>query len=364
LSVNAVGANRRTFLGGVAAALAAAGLAGCSAAESSVTKVADLLTAEGNMPQLDGANDWLNSTPLTSAGLRGKVVLVNFWTYTCINWLRQLPYVRAWADKYHDQGLVVLGVHTPEFSFEHNIDNVRRAAQEMRVTYPIAIDNDYAVWNAFANNYWPALYFVDAMGRIRHHHYGEGAYDESERVLQQLLREAGAADVGSELVSGDAQGAEVAADWDDLQSPESYLGLARTQGFASPGGAVLGTARTYTAPAQLRRNQWALTGNWTFENEGVVLNDGSGRIAYQAHARDVHLVMGPVAPGTSIDFQVLIDGQPAGAAHGFDVDEQGHGTLTYRRLYQLVRQPLPIGDRRVEIEFLNSGAAGYAFTFG
>ncbi len=291
-------------------------------------------------------------------------MLVNFWTYTCINWLRQLPYVRAWAEKYRDQGLVVLGVHTPEFSFEHNLENVRRAAQDMRISYPIAIDNDYAIWNAFANNYWPALYFVDAMGRIRHHHFGEGAYEESERVLQQLLNEANAAGVGDSLVAGDARGAEVAADWEDLRSPESYLGLARTDNFASPGGAQRGSGRAYTAPPQLRLNQWALTGNWTFENEAVVLNDGAGRIAYQFHARDVHLVMGPATPGTSIDFQVFIDGQPAGAAHGFDVDEQGHGTLTDQRLYQLIRQPLPVTDRRFEIEFRGPGAAGYAFTFG
>src|SRR3954453_13245027 len=221
-----VRANRRTFLGGVAAALASAGLLGCGRARSSVTSVAQLLAAEGNMPQLDGATEWLNSAALTTAGLRGKVGLVNFWTYTCVNWLRQLPYVRAWAEKYQDQGLVVLGVHTPEFSFEHNVDNVRRAALEMGLTYSIAIDSDYAVWNAFSNNYWPALYFVDAMGRIRHHHFGEGAYDESERVLQQLLNEAGATDVGADLVNVDARGAEVGADWNDVRSPESYLGLA------------------------------------------------------------------------------------------------------------------------------------------
>jgi thiol-disulfide isomerase/thioredoxin len=329
-----------------------------------VSKVAALLDAEGNMPPLDGAPAWLYSPPLTTAGLRGKVVLVNFWTYTCINWLRQLPYVRAWEEKYRDQGLVVIGVHTPEFSFEHNIDTVQRAAQEMRVSYPIAIDNDYAVWSAFVNNYWPALYFVDALGRIRHHHFGEGAYEESERVLQQLLNEAGAPDVGGDLVTVDAHGAEVAADWDDLRSPESYLGLARTEKFASPGGAVRGTAAVYDAPGQLKLNQWALTGNWTFGNEPVVLNDGSGRIVFQFHARDVNLVMGPTTVGRSIDFRVLVDGQSAGAAHGFDVDEQGHGMLTYQRLYQLIRQPPPVIERRFEIEFADSGVAGYAFTFG
>src|SRR5438874_10171845 len=344
--------SRRTFLSGAAATLAAAGLVGYATAQSSVSKVAELLGAERNMPQLDGATEWLNSAALTTAGLRGKVVLVNFWTYTCINWLRQLPYVRAWEEKYRDQGLVVIGVHTPEFSFEHNIENAHRAAQDMLVSYPIAIDNNYAVWSAFGNNYWPALYFVDAMGRIRHHHFGEGAYDESERVLQQLLNEAGAREVGGDLVTVDARGAEVAADWDDLRSPESYLGLARTENFASSGGVVRGNARVYTAPTQLKLNQWALTGNWTFENEPVVLNDGNGRVVFQFHARDVNLVMGPTTPGKSVDYRVLVDGQSAAAAHGFDVDEQGHGTLTYQRLYQLVRQPLPVTERRFEIEFL------------
>src|SRR5215471_622805 len=237
---------RRRFLGASAAtlALAAAGLgSGCAQAQSAASKLAQVLPTEGSLPSLDGATDWLNSPPLTADGLRGKVVLVNFWTLTCINWLRQLPYVRAWSEKYRDQGLVVLGVHTPEFSFEHNVDNVRRAAAEMRVDYPIAVDSNTAVWDAFSNHYWPALYFVDATGRIRHHYFGEGAYDESERVIQQLLGEAGAADVSSDLATVDASGAEVAADWDDLRSQENYVGFARTDGFASAGGAMLGSAR-------------------------------------------------------------------------------------------------------------------------
>ena len=358
---------RRTFLGVAAAALAAAGFGvSCATAQSTVTSMPDLSSGEGNMPSLAGTSEWLNSSPLTTAGLQsgGKVVLVNFWTYTCINWLRQLPYVRAWAEKYTRHGLVVIGVHTPEFSFEHNLDNVRRAARDMRVHYPIAIDNDYAVWNAFANNSWPALYFVDAIGRIRHHHFGESAYDESERVLQQLLHEAGTNDLGPELVTVDARGAEVAADWTDLRSGETYLGLARTDNFASPGGPAQNSARVYVAPAQLTLNEWALDGNWTFQNEAVVLNEANGRILYQFHARDVNLVMGPATPGSSVRFRVLVDGVATGAAHGFDVDDQGVGTLAEQRLYQLVRQQEPIADRQFEIEFLGAGAAGYAFTFG
>jgi thiol-disulfide isomerase/thioredoxin len=333
-------------------------------AHSLVADRPERLPTEGNLPSLDGATGWLNSAPLTPEGLRGKVVLVNFWTYTCINWLRQLPYVRGWAQKYKDQGLVVIGAHTPEFSFEHNIDNVKQATRDMRVDYPVAIDNDYAVWDAFANRYWPALYFVDATGRIRHHHFGEGAYEESERVIQQLLNEAGAGDIGPELVTGDARGAEVAADWDDLESPESYLGLARSENFASSGGALHNKSRVYTAPAHLRLNQWALAGDWTIENEAVVLNEPDGRIVYQFHARDLHLVMGPRTRGMSIPFRVRIDGVPLGDAHGFDVDEQGNGTLAGQRLYQLVRQPMPVTERRFEVEFQDSGAAGYAFTFG
>jgi hypothetical protein len=316
------------------------------------------------MPPLVGASEWLNSAPLTTAGLRGQVVLVNFCTYTCINWLRQLPYVRAWAEKYRDQGLLVLGVHTPEFSFEHDLDNVRRAIEDMQLEYPIAVDNEYAIWNAFANRYWPALYFVDALGRIRHHHFGEGAYEESERVIQQLLRDAGAHDPGADLVTPNARGTEVAADWDDLESPECYVGFARTENFASSGGAAQGTARFYAAPAQLTLNGWALAGNWTFENEAVVLNEANGRIAFQFHARDLHLVMGPVSRGTSSGFRVLIDSLPPGAAHGLDVDDQGHGTVDQQRLYQLIRQPLPVAERRFEIEFSDPGVAAYAFTFG
>jgi thiol-disulfide isomerase/thioredoxin len=322
------------------------------------------LPIEGELPSLGSATEWLNSQPLTAAGLRGKVVLIDFWTYTCINWLRSLPYVRAWAEKYKDQGLVVVGVHTPEFAFEKNVDNVRRAAKDMRVDYPIAIDNDYAIWRAFNNSYWPALYFVDAQGHIRHHQFGEGAYEESEMIIQQLLEEAGNSGMGHDLVSVDARGAEAAADWGSLRSPENYLGYERTENFASPGGAVLDKPRFYDAPARLRLNNWALSGNWTVGEQATVLNEANGTIAYRFHARDLHLVMGPAARGTSVRFRVLIDGRPPGAANGIDVDDQGNGTVSEQRLYQLVRQPKPIADRYFEIEFLDSGVEAFAFTFG
>ena len=329
-----------------------------------MTPAAVRLPIEGELPSLGGATGWLNSQPLTAAGLRGKVVLVEFWTYTCINWLRTLPYVRAWAEKYKDQGLVVIGVHSPEFEFEKNVDNVRRAAKDMRVDYPIAIDSDYAIWRAFKNQYWPALYFVDAQGHIRHHQFGEGEYEQSEMIIQQLLAEAGTGGIGHELVSVDARGAEAAADWGSLKSPENYVGYERTENFASPGGAVLDKRRVYAAPARLRLNHWALSGDWTVGKQATVLNKANGRIAYRFHARDLHLVMGPAARGTSVRFRVLIDGQPPGAAHGIDVDDQGNGTVTEQRLYQLIRQPKPIADRQFEIEFLDSGVEAFAFTFG
>jgi thiol-disulfide isomerase/thioredoxin len=329
-----------------------------------VTPAAVRLPIEGELPSLGGATGWLNSPALTAAGLRGKVVLIDVWTYTCINWLRTLPYVRAWAEKYKNQGLVVIGVHTPEFAFEKNVDNVRRAAKDMRVDYPIAIDSDYAIWRALNNEYWPALYFVDAQGRIRHHHFGEGEYEQSERIIQQLLAEAGIGGIGHELVSVDARGAEAPADWGSLKSPENYVGYERTENFASPGGAVLGKRRVYAAPARLRLNHWALSGDWTVKKQATVLNKANGRIAYRFHARDLHLVMGPAARGTSVRFRVLIDGKPPGAAHGIDVDAQGNGTVTEQRLYQLIRQPKPIADRQFEIEFLDSGVEAFAFTFG
>jgi thiol-disulfide isomerase/thioredoxin len=322
------------------------------------------LPIEGEMPSLGGATAWLNSPPLSAADLRGKVVLIDFWTYTCINWLRTLPYVRAWADKYRDHGVVVIGVHSPEFPFEHDLENVRQAAKNMRVEYPIAIDNDYTIWSAFNNHFWPALYLVDAQGRIRHHQFGEGAYEQSEMIIQQLLAEAGIGGIGYELVSVDAHGAEAAADWGSLRSPENYVGYERTENFASPGGAVLDQPRVYAVPARFSLNEWALLGEWTVQRQAAVLNTANGRIAYRFHARDLHLVMGPAARGTSVRFRVRIDGQAPGAAHGIDVDDQGNGTVTEQRLYQLIRQPKPIADRQFEIEFLDAGVEAFAFTFG
>ena len=322
------------------------------------------LPVEGELPSFGGATGWLNSPPLTVAGLRGKVVLVDFWTYTCINWLRQLPYVRAWAGKYSGHGLVVIGVHTPEFSFERNADNVRQAVQEMRITYPVATDNNYGVWRAFGNHYWPALYFADAQGRIRYHHFGEGEYGQSEMVIQQLLAEAGSTGAGTGLVAVDPHGLEVPADWASLRSPENYTGYERTENFASPGGGVPGKPHVYTVPPRLGLNQWALSGDWTMEEEAATLNAAGGQIACRFHGRDLNLVMGPAAPGTSQRFRVGIDGQPPGQAHGTDTDADGNGTLSQQRTYQLIRQPGPITDRTFEITFPGAGAQAYCFTFG
>jgi thiol-disulfide isomerase/thioredoxin len=331
----------------------------------SATHPAAELPVEGHLPGFDGATGWLNSPPLTAADLRGRVVLVNFWTYTCINWLRTLPYVRAWADRYTDHGLVVLGVHTPEFDFEHDPGNVRRQVKDLRVGYPVVVDNDYAIWTAFDNHYWPALYFVDAQGQIRHHRFGEGDYAMSEMILQQLLIEAGSGGgADQELTSVDAAGVEVAADWDRLRSPENYLGYQRTDNFVSPNGSILDTSYAYAAPTRLRLNHWALAGDWTVQGHAVVLNQAGGRILYRFHARDLHLVMAPPAPGTSVRFRVALDGEPPGAAHGGDVDDQGSGTLTQPRLYQLVRQPGPVTERTFEVTFLDPGVQAYAFTFG
>jgi thiol-disulfide isomerase/thioredoxin len=322
------------------------------------------LPVEGHLPGFDGATGWLNSPPLTPEGLRGRVVLVDFWTYTCINWLRTLPYVRAWAHKYKAHGLVVVGVHTPEFDFEHDLDNVRREVKDLRVDYPVVVDNDYAIWDGFGNRYWPALYFVDAQGQIRHHRFGEGDYDRSEQIIQRLLTDAGSGGVGQDLVAVEADGVEAEADWDSLWSPENYLGFERSENFASANGAVLDTPHRYAAPTQLRLNHWALSGGWTVKRQAIVLNEPDGRIVYRFQARDLHLVMAPPAPGTSVRFQVLLDGQPPAAAHGTDADDEGNGTLTEPRLYQLIRQPDPVAERTFEVTFLDPGVQAYAFTFG
>jgi thiol-disulfide isomerase/thioredoxin len=317
------------------------------------------LPVEGELPSLQGATGWLNSAPLTTADLRGSVVLIDFWTYTCINWLRTLSYIRAWAETYEDRGLVVVGVHTPEFPFEQDIDNVRRAAEEMTVHFPIALDSDYAVWRAFDNSYWPAVYIADREGRIRFHHFGEGRYDELERVVQGLLG------VDGDLVSVVPEGFEAQADWENLESPESYLGYQQARNFASPGGGSPDEARGYVAPERLALNDWALAGDWTVGQRACVLNQGEGRISFRFHARDVHLVMGPPERGSSVSFRVLVDGDAPGAAHGLDVDERGEGAVTQQRLYQLIRQQGPsIGDRTLEITFLAPGVEAYVFTFG
>jgi thiol-disulfide isomerase/thioredoxin len=328
------------------------------------THPASPLPVEGMLPSLDGATGWLNSPPLTPDGLRGKVVLVEFMTYTCINWLRTLPYVRAWSEKYKDFGLVVIGVHTPEFPFEKDVENIRRALDAMRIEYPVAIDSDYGVWRAFSNHYWPALYFVDAMGQIRHHRFGEGEYQRSEMVLQELLAEAGSDGFDRSVTPVVGQGAEAAPDWDSLRTPETYVGYQQAQRFASPGGAAQGRSQAYTVPTQLRLNQWAFAGNWTIDRGSAVLSEPGGRIAYRFQARDLHLVMGPATRGASVRFRVLLDGQVPGAAHGVDVDVDGNGTVTEQRMDQLIRQPAPIADRLFEIEFLDPGVEPFAFTFG
>jgi thiol-disulfide isomerase/thioredoxin len=316
------------------------------------------------LTSLERADEWLNSPPLKASDLRGKVVLIDFWTYTCINWLRTLPYIQAWDQKYRKQGLVVIGVHAPEFTFEKDLNNVRRAVKDMRIDYPVAVDNDHVIWQSFNNQYWPALYFIDAQGRVRYHHFGEGSYDQSEMIIQELLAEAGNSDIDRKPVSADASGIEAPADWTNLRSPENYVGYDRTENFASPGGAALDKPRMYEVPARLRLNEWGLAGDWTVKGEAAMLNKPNGHVAYRFHARDLHLVMGPPAPGTSVRFRVLIDGQPPGAAHGNDIDEQGDGTLTEQRLYQVIRQPKPITDRQFDIEFLDPGVEVFAFTFG
>jgi thiol-disulfide isomerase/thioredoxin len=322
------------------------------------------LRIEGELPALDGAIEWINSPPLTLPALRGKVVLIDFWTYTCINWRRTLPYVRAWAEKYKDRGLVVIGVHTPEFSFEKALENVRRELPTLDIHYPVAVDSDYAIWRAFRNQYWPAVYIADARGRIRHHQFGEGGYEETERIIQQLLTEAGQLDVASDLVSLDPKGAEVGAGWTTLKSPETYLGYEKTESFASPGDAARDRPRVYAAPERLRLNQWALVGDWTIRPEAAALKGATGRIAYRFHARDVNLIMGASARGTPVGFRVRIDGKSPGDAHGIDVDEQGYGVVSEPRMYQLIRQPGPAADRVFDIELVGPGVEAFDFTFG
>jgi thiol-disulfide isomerase/thioredoxin len=348
--------DRRRYVGRLAATIAGAGLG--------VFGIAQAIDRESrDFSGLDRATAWLNSPRLTASSLAGKVVLVDFCTYTCINWLRTLPYLRAWAQKYR-QTLVVIGVHTPEYPFEQDIDNVRRAVRQMAIEYPIAIDNEYAIWRAFRNQYWPALFFVDARGRVRDHHFGEGKYEQSERTTQKLLAEAGGSASGTDLVSVAGQGVEAAADWGNLRSPENYLGFAKTEGFVSPGGAQLDRPHVYASPARLALNQWALAGEWTVTRGRVALNAANGRLRYRFHARDVHLVMGAARQPGPVRFRVSLDGQAPGAAHGVDADAAGNGMVMEARLYQLIRQTTPIVARQFDIEFLDAGVEAFAFTFG
>ena len=319
---------------------------------------------ERELSSFSNATGWLNSKPLKTADLKGKVVLVNFCTYTCINWIRTLPYIRLWATKYKNQGLVVIAVHTPEFSFEKKFDNVTRAIKYRSIDYPVALDNNYSIWRAFNNAYWPALYFIDTKGRIRHHQFGEGGYEQSEKIIQQLLAESGVKDIDKETVSANAGGIEVAADWNSLRSNENYLGYERTRDFSSPGIAKSDENYLFAAPDTLILNEWALVGEWTMKKQSIVLNKKGGRILYRFHARDLHIVMGPLIPGTSMKFRVLIDGQPPATAQGTDVDEQSYGIITEQKIYQLIRQSENIIDRQFEIEFFDAGVEAFSFTFG
>jgi thiol-disulfide isomerase/thioredoxin len=315
------------------------------------------LASAGHIPPLNGATAWLNAEPLDPADLRGHVVLMNFWTLTCINWLRQEPYVRAWSQAYRNDGLIVVGVHTPEFPFEHDIVGVRRATEARAIDYPVALDNDYVVWSAFANRYWPALYFIDAAGVIRDQHFGEGRYEESQRVIERLLG------VERDPVPVEGLGVEAEADWKHLRTPETYLGYERGERFASPGAAALGECRAYELPEPLRSDHWALAGDWTIGRENAVLDQAGGSIAYRFEARDAHLVLSPGAR-EPIRFRVSLDGEAPGPSHGVDIDEDGNGVLGDGRLYQLVREHDQVRQRTLEITFLESGAEAYAFTFG
>jgi thiol-disulfide isomerase/thioredoxin len=347
--------DRRSFLSGAGMTIAAAQL-GIGSTEAAGREPRQL-TAFGR------ATEWLNSPRLRTEELLGKVVVVDFWTYTCINWLRTLPHLRAWSEKYK-QGLVVIGVHTPEFPFEHDLENVRRAVHQMRIGYAVAVDNAYAIWRAFDNQYWPALYLLDPRGRVRHQHFGEGEYEQSEKMIQRLLTEAGAPVTDQALVRVNPGGVEAQADWGNLKSPENYLGYQRTERFASPGGVDRDRSHRYAQPARLALNQWALAGDWTVSGQAIRSTAPGARLVNRFHARDLHLVMGPPRGDSPVRFRISIDGRPPGSVHGVDVDEGGNGVLAEQRLYQLIRQAGAIADRQLEIEFLDAGAEAFAFTFG
>jgi thiol-disulfide isomerase/thioredoxin len=351
--------SRRALLG-AAVALAAGGTVPGAVAQD----LRSLFDGRRALPDLGGAVAWLNSEPLTAMDLRGKVVLVQFWTFTCVNWQRTLPYVNAWSARYEDPGLVVIGVHTPEFSFEHDVANVREATTQLQIGYPVAVDSRQAIWTAFRNGAWPALYLADAKGMVRFQHDGEGEYDSTEMRIQQLLAEAGAKDVPGGLVRVEPRGSQAAADWATLRSPETYTGYQKAERFRSPGDMAADRKRAYELPRRLPDNAWAAGGDWTFGSEAARTEAANARLAYRFRARDMNVVMGAAQRDQPVPFRVRIDGQPPGAAHGSDTDAGGRGVMAERRLYQLVRQPGAIGARQVEIEFLQPGAEVYAFTFG
>jgi thiol-disulfide isomerase/thioredoxin len=315
-------------------------------------------------PSLSGSNGWLNTKPLNLDELHGKVVLIDFWTYTCINWRRTLPYINAWASKYKEQGLVVIGVHTPEFPFEQKPENISHAMEQMNIHYPVAMDRDYKIWNSFENQYWPALYLIDAKGQVRYHKFGEGDYQESELQIQQLLKEILKKNVLDTPLLLHPVGFEAAADWENLQSPENYINNNRSQGFTSPENKMSGEQTVYSVPGGLSLNQWALSGAWSLGKENARLNKGQGKLVYRFHARDVNLIMGPATPVTSLKYRVLIDGRPPGSSHGLDIDSNGNGEVKEQRMYQLIRQPGPVTDHEFQIEFSNPGVEVYDFTFG
>jgi thiol-disulfide isomerase/thioredoxin len=355
-----IGRNRRRFLGVAVMTLVAAQLVLAAGAEMFRPAPAD----DGPMPDLDGAVGWLNSTPLSSKSLRGKVVLINFWTYTCINSIRPLPYVRSWAAKYKDAGFVVIGAHTPEFSFEHERTNIENALHNLNVTFPVAIDSEYRVWNAFENEAWPAQYLVDATGRVRYHHFGEGDYDEIERVIQELLKETGATGIPSDMTSVSGVGIEAAPDWADEKSPETYVGYRQAANFASPEKVRKDSEQVYSAPVKLTLNHWGLSGSWNINSESAVLQAVPGKIVFRFHSRDLNFVLAPAKDGKPVRFVVRLDGAAPGENHGGDAAADGSGEIREPRLYQLIRQKGPIVDRIFEIEFLDPGVHALDFTFG
>jgi cytochrome c biogenesis protein CcdA/thiol-disulfide isomerase/thioredoxin len=332
--------------------------------KASAAEQTPALPDEGPMPELSGAVAWLNSQPLTRDQLRGKVIVIDFWTYSCVNCLRALPYVGGWAAKYKDAGLVVIGVHTPEFAFEKERSNVEQAVRDLKITYPVAIDSNYKIWQAFHNEYWPAHYFIDGKGRIRHHQFGEGEYDESERVIQELLKENGVKSLADGALNVTATGAEAAPDSRNTGSPETYIGYKRAQHFASAQLFAQDTRMAYTPQPRLTLNQWALGGSWTVGPESAVLDSAPGKLVFRFHARDLHLVLGPTKAGKPIRFKVTLDGTAPGDDHGSDTDAAGAGNVQGHRLYQLIRQKGAVEDRTFEIEFLDPGVQAFAFTFG